>query len=243
MQAVKRLDGSTDYHILDYKLSATVVEGQPVIASTTGADGGEVTDATTTSLLDMLGIVLGASGLASPRSVGLAGSLTYSATQGDTEGMVRVIVNPDAIIRALMSGGAAAGTALVLLSNTAASAGGTLITDADVGTASMDDGIVWCISGANVGQSRKITTFTSATSITVTVPFRRAIAVSDEFLQVPYLPLTTRAIQITTNLLEANAVIAVGTGGNATVVEVILNGRSDSYVHFIARDHIFNELS
>ena len=157
--------------------------------------------------------------------------------------MVRVIINPDAIFRALMSGGAAPGTALTQLINTAESAGGTLVTDADVGGASMDDGIVWCILGNNVGQSRKITTFSASTSLTVTVPFRRTIAVNDQFCQAPYLPLTTRAIQLTTDLLQANAAIAVGTGGNATVVEVYLNGRSDSFVHFIARDHVFNELS
>ena len=243
MQAVKRVDGSTDFHILDYKLSATVVEGELALASAAGADGGEITDSTTTSLLDVIGIVLGASSVASPRSVGLGGSLTYSATQGDPEGMVRVIVNPDTIIRALMSGGAAAGTQLTLLVNTAANAAGTVVTDADVGTASMDDGIVWCITGANVGQSRKITTFSASTSITVTVPFRRTIAVNDEFLMAPYLPLTTRAVQLTTNLLDANAAIAVGTGGNATIVEVVLNRRGDSYVHFIARDHVLNELS
>lgn len=241
MIAVKRLDGSTDFHVLDYKLSATVVEGQPVIASAAGADGGEITDPTTTSLLNMVGIVLGASSF-NPAGGG-AGTLTYSTTQGDTEGLVRVVINPDTIVRALMSGGAAAGTNLTLLSNTAASTGGTLITDADVGTASMDDGITWCISGANVGQSRKITTFSASTSITVTVPFARAIAVGDEFLMAPYLPLTTTAVQLTTNFLEANAAIAVGTGGNATVVEVVLNGRGDSYVYFIARDHVFNELS
>ena len=241
MKAIKRLDGSATFHILDFKLSATVVEGQPVIASAAGADGGEITDATTTSLLDMVGLVLAASSF-NPHGGG-AGSLTYSTTQGDTEGLVRVLINPDAIISALMSGGAAAGTALQTITNTAANTAGTTITASDTPDASMDDGIVWGLRGANVGLSRKITTYTANTSLVATVPFPRTIAVDDTFAVAPYLPLTTRALQLTTNLLEADASIVVGTGGNATVVEVLLAGASDSYVHFIARDHVFNELS
>lgn len=241
MQVVKRLDGSSSFHMLDLKLSATVVEGQAVIASPAGAAGGEITDSTTTSLLDMAGIVLGASSF-NPHGGG-GGTLTYSTTQGDTEGLVRVVINPDAIIRALMSGGAAEGTALQRVAVTAANAAGTTITTTDTPEASMDDGICWCILGANVGLSRKVTTYTANSSFVVTVPFPRTIAVGDEFCVVPFLPLTTRAVQLTTLLTEADASIVVGTGGNATVVEVVLNRNTDSYVHFIARDHVFNELS
>jgi len=237
----KRLDGSTAYHLLDYKLSATVIQDQAVIASTTGAAGGSLTDATTTSLLDFVGSVAGASSF-NPAGGG-AGTLAYSTTQGDTEGLVRVYVTPDIIYRALMSGGAAEGTALQTITNTTANAAGTTITAADTPDASMDDGICWGLSGANVGLSRKITTYTANTSFVVTVPFPRTIAVNDTFAVCPYLPLVTRAVQLSTLLTEADASIVVGTGGNATVVEVVLNGASDSYVHFIGRDHVYNELS
>lgn len=241
MQPVKRLDGSTTYHIMDFKLSATVIADQAVIASATGADGGELTDATTTSLLDFVGSVAGAS-FFNPHGGG-SGTLTYSTTQGDTEGLVRVYITPDVIYRALMSGGAAEGTALQTITNTTANTAGTTVTATDTPDASMDDGLCWCLSGANVGMSRKITTYTANTSFVVTVPFPRTIAVNDTFAVIPYLPLVTRAVQLSTLLTQANASIAVGTGGNATVVEVVLNGASDSHVHFIGRDHIFNELS
>lgn len=172
---------------------------------------------------------------------------TYSATQGDAEGLVTASVRPDLIVKALMSGGATEGTALTLLSNTATSADGLTVTDADVGSADMDSGTVWCISGANVGQSRLITTHTGSTSFAVTVPFLNDIAVGDEFLFCPYGMQGSGAggsdgvgnVQTTTLFTQADATIASGTGGVATVVDLELNGRSDSAVLFVLTDHMF----
>ena len=241
MRPVKRLDGSTDYHILDFKLSATVTVDQAVIASATGADGGELTDATTTSLADFVGSVLSASDR-NPHG-GRAGSLTYSTTQGDAEGLVRVYINPDIIYEAPMTNGATANTALQTVTNSTASTGGTTVTAGDTPDNSMDDGTCWCLTGANQDLSRKITTYTANTSWVVTVPYPSTIAVNDTFAAIPYLPLTTTTIQLGTLLTQADASIAVGTGGNARVVELVLNGTSDSAVRFIARDHVYNELS
>lgn len=240
MFPVKRLDGSTSYHVLDYKLSATVVQDQAVIASTADALGGYITDATTASLLDFVGSVLGAS--ARNPDGGGAGSLTYSTTQGDTEGLVRVYITPDIIYRARMSGGAVLAN-LQTVTTTAASANGTTVTTADTPENDMDDGTCWGLTGANAGLSRRVTTYTANTSWVVLVPFPRAIAVGDTFLVCPYSPLVTTAIQLTTDLVEADATVAYGTGGNARVVELVLNGAGDSFVHFIARDHAYNELS
>jgi len=59
-------------------------------------------------------------------------STAYSTTQADIlangEGLVTVIVNPDAVYRLHASNGATAGTALVATTNITASAGGTVIT-------------------------------------------------------------------------------------------------------------------
>src|SRR3990167_4186475 len=104
MQPVRRLDGSMTMSILDFKISATVIQDQAVIAETADSGGGYITDATTTSLVDMVGSVAGASSF-NPNGGG-AGTLTYSATQGDTEGLVRVYITPDIIYRARMSNGA-----------------------------------------------------------------------------------------------------------------------------------------
>ena len=171
---------------------------------------------------------------------------TYSSTQGAAEGLCTVNVRPDAIIRARMSGGATEGTALTTLINTAASAGGTLITDADVGSNDFDGGIVWCTKGNNVGHSRSVTAHSAATSVTVTVPFPRAIAVGDEFIVIPYNWVGTgaagadgpMAVQTSTLFTEADASIAAGTGGEVSVIDLELNGASDSYVLFKLRDHV-----
>ena len=175
---------------------------------------------------------------------------TYSATQGAThaEGLVTVEARPDLIIRALMSGGAAEGTALTLLSNTLASTDGLLVTDADVGTADMVSGTIWCISGANVSQARKITAHSSATSMTVTVAFLNDIAVGDQFLWCPYSvggdgTATTDGggnVQFTTLFTQADGAIASGTGASEVVYWLELNGRSDSYVQFLNGDHLFS---
>lgn len=170
----------------------------------------------------------------------------YSATQGDAEGLVTVDVRPDLVIGALMTAGATEGTALTILQTTSASAGGTTITDADTGSADMDGGIVWGLSGNNVGLSRGITAHTGSTSIVVTVPFPRAIATTDEYLFAPWNIAGTgaagadgpAAVQTSTLFTQADASIAAATGGEASVVELILKGRSDSFVLFKLRDHV-----
>jgi len=172
----------------------------------------------------------------------------YSTTQGDAEGLVSVDIRPDLVVRARMCGGSTEGTSLTTLSNTSASSGGTVVTDADVGSADMDGGRVWCISGANVGQSRNITTHTGSTSVTVTVPFPHAIAVGDTFLMCPWNVTGPgasgadgmEAVQTTTVFTEADATIATATGGVASVVDLELNGAADSYVLFVAADHVYN---
>ena len=239
MYPVKLVDGSTAYHFLDFKISASVVQDQAVIAEVADTGGGYITDATTTSLVDFVGSVLGAS---SRGPDGNAGSLSYSTTQGDTEGLVRVYINPDIIYRARMSGGATLAN-LQTVTTTAASAAGTTVTATDTPENDMDDGTCWCLMGGNAGLSRKVTTITANTSWVVTVPFPRTIAIGDTFCVAPYSPFVTIAIQLTTNLVEADATIAFGSGATARPVELVLNGAGDSYVPVIGRGMALNELS
>lgn len=170
---------------------------------------------------------------------------TYSTTQGDAEGLVTVSARPDLIIKARIAGSATSGAAMTTLSNTVASTSGTVITDADVGANSPIYGLTWCISGANVGQSRMITAFSASTSITVTVPFPNDIAVGDEFLWAPYFEsgaattyIANGNLQTTTDLTEADGSIASGTGGAVVIYSIEAKGASDSYVLFRLGDHI-----
>ena len=217
--------------LFSMKLGAAQVDPGIVMIGGAGTSVG-VIPSTTTSFANAYGLAIDEG--------------VYSTTQGDAEGLVTVETATDLIISALMSGGATEGTVLVTLSNTSASAGGTVVTDADVAANDMDGGIIWCIGGANVGHSRSITAMTASTSATVTVPFPRAIAVGDTFLMAPYNIAGTGAagadgpatVQTSTLFTQANATIASGTGGEVSVVDLVLAGASDSYVLFKLRDHV-----
>lgn len=218
--------------IKKYQIDATVSNiGVPLLIDTAGQAG--LNAGTTTSAADFIGMSLD--------------TVTYTTTQGtgddSAERLVSVIIQPDVVWRALMSGGATESTALALRAVTTASAGGTAITTGESWTATeFDEGVTWCYDGANVGQARKITS-TSATAGTVTIPFDNATVVGDNFIRAPYWPLATTTIQLTTNLFQADASIAVATGAEYVVVDMELNdisqdGRNTSRVLFMARDHI-----
>ena len=206
--------------------------------------------ASTTSFADTPGLILD--------------TATYSTTQADLDNpgtdttvgayntisgldmgrVVSVSVRPDLVVQALMNGGAAESTALGILVNTSASSGGTVVSDTDV-TEDQIGGTVWCIKGNNVGHARPITAFSDNTSLTVTVPFPRALAVNDEFLRCPWSAYGTHGadidgsgfLQTSTLFTQANATIASGTGGAVQVLYLLCNGTTDSYVQFKFRDH------
>lgn len=196
---------------------------------------------TTTSAVDLVGFSLDA-GL---DKTGLAQS-TYTTTQGtganSAERMVTLIINPDAAWRLLMSGGATENTALSTQTVTSASGGGTAVTTGATWTGTeFDEGYVWGLAGANAGAARKITS-TSATAGTVTIPFDYAVAVGDTFLRCPYTPMQGTKIQLTTNLYQADASIAVGTGGDFRPIELILRdgtdaGATNSFVVAVSNSH------
>jgi len=116
---------------------------------------------------------------------------TQSTIQASGAAQVSLVVNGDPVIRNRMSGSTTAGTALPLITNSAASSGGTAVTittgDIVPNSPTMLDGTLICLTGANAGQRRKITTV-SATVFTVVVPFPYAIASGDTFTAVPYFP-------------------------------------------------------
>lgn len=211
-----------------YKIGASIAAGVPVIDGTAG-----VIPVTTTDAADNAGLAMDAA--------------TYTTTQATLlanggEDFVSVNIRPDLVIWARACGGATEGTALVTLSNTSASSAGTTITDADVGTASVATGTVWCVTGANRGQSRIITTFNSAQDVVVTVPFTRTIAVGDTFHAVPWAKEPGAGagnVQATTAFLEGDATIVAGTGLVAAVVDLEMRGSLDSAVLFTLADHMY----
>jgi len=242
MRHVSRGFGGGAPLIGDFKIGATVVAKQAVIWLSTAT--GTVTDpAAVTDLTDAMGVVLAAAE---------GQSLTYSTTQGGTEGVATVIYDPNSIFEARVVPSATASTAYAaqdgyFMVEESGDTNGLTVTDTEItGSADdMNDGMLFGISGANVGQSRVMTDHTSTTAV-VTVPFLNDIAVGDTYLGSQYAP-GVQAVQMTTDFTQANGTIAGGTGGEARVVHVRAETRAHGatltapqlYVELVMNSHAF----
>lgn len=207
---------------------------------------------TTTGATDLVGMSIdqgSVSNLVTGQQIAAGTQSTYSTTQGSgsssAERLVSLIINPFAIWSWKMSGGATANTALSSQTVTTASSGGTAVTTGATWTGTeFDEGVTWGYTGPNAGRARKITS-TSATAGTVTIPFDYATVVGDVFLRAPYWPTQTVTIQLTSDLTQADASIAVGTGAPFRVVELRLrdstdSGTTNSFVLGASNSHFLN---
>lgn len=241
--------GAYAEHISRVFLAATSVSGALYVRHTGTNVGGEVVVATTTGAADFMGIA--------------AETKTYSTTQADfdgypadEEGTIAMICDPFQVIEMLVSGGTTAGTALNatspanILTNTSASSGGTTVTAAEVGTIDHSGGILIGRTGNNVGLARRISAHTNNTSTGVTVPFPRALAVSDTFFRFPY-SLAVQSLTFTTDIVQADGTTAL-TGAPFAVIQMNQAAQGgvtldlvagSATVTLVSRDHNFNPLS
>src|ERR1041385_461785 len=223
-------------YVRRYKLGASGTFATPGIPAIMAATNGNVTVCSTTAAADALGL-----------AVGTGTYITTTNSANLPEATIEVDINPFCILEATMSGGATEGTALTVLTNTSGETNGTVLT-ATIQSNDIDGGTLWRYQNGNGAQTRTITTHTSTTSLTVTVPFQQDIALGDTFLVCPWNETGTGAggndgsaqIQVTTNLYQADATSASGTGIKAQVVELILRGTTNSAVRFLLNDHVFN---
>lgn len=200
------------------------------------ANGTGVAQATTTSAANMIGCNLD--------------TVTYATGQitgGDPAALASFIINPDAIWKALLSGGSTSGTALTARTVATASTTGLSVTTTagdDWSSPTMDEGSIWGYDGANAGILRKITSVSSNVA-TVIVAFPNDTVVGDNFLFAPYTALQANTMQLTADLTQADASIAVGTGAAFRCVEIrhgslAGEGKTNSFGLFVSDDHIFN---
>lgn len=200
--------------------------GVPVLVGGAGEEG--VVLASTTGAADLVGVTLNAATLVTAQQT----------DNSNPERTVEVILNPDAVYKARLSGGSTSGTDLSIETVTTASTTGL---DVNTGTdfTNFDEGTIHCISGNNVGISRKITVG-DGTDASVTVAFPFDIAVGDEFIVVPFTPGEDQFVQLTSDLTEVDASASVDTDNdNFRVLGLELNGVGDSYVLLVPFDHIF----
>jgi hypothetical protein len=225
------LSGGTTATIRKYQVAATnTVVGKPFLIP--AASGSGLVTSTTTGAVKAVGVNIDTAG-------------TYVTAQqsdsSDTERSTSIIINPLAVYRIQMSGGATEGTAMVL--HTAASGGSdglTIVSDVNTDSPELDEGTCFCISGANVGLARKITS-NSTTTMTFTVAWPRDVNAGDLFMVAPYNPMQGITLQLTTLLTQADASIAVGTGAAFKTIEFKwdrgLESRNNSYVYAMLANH------
>lgn len=212
--------------------AAVVTVGKPFLKP--AANGTGLATSTTTSVADMVGVNVD--------------TAAYQAAQNadgtDNAALMGVIINPLAVWRCKMSGGATENTALSLQTVTTASTDGlTITTAAEWSSPEYDEGIVWGYDGPNAGVYRKLTS-TSSTAGTVIQAFPRDTVVGDNFLRAPYNFGGTTTVQLTTLLTQADASIAVGTGATFRVVDMLLrakdkDGRTNSFIYIQTSDSVF----
>lgn len=217
-----------------YQVGETMATaGVPVVVAGSGHYG--VRLATTTAAANCLGITLDA----------VTTNTTQPTDGSDPRRQVSVIVNPDAIVKARLSGGATAGTALSTeTENTGTSTG--LIAKSGTDFTNFDEGGVFWYTGANKGPSsfRKIITG-DATDADVGVPWTNDPAVGDKFVVLPFNCMGLQYVQLTSNLAEVDCSVAVDTD-NANFIPMELQGLgvpgdalTSSYVLMTIADHLY----
>ena len=234
-----------------FKIGASIVADQVVCKDETAAQIAEILDpATVNDYSEGIGVAMEAG--------------TYTTTQGtgtsSADVLVRCTYSPFQLIRGRCSAGVTASTAFTealdgnLLTNTAASAGGTVISDTDVGTSDFIGGYAYALSGQNKGQRRVITSHSDNVSETVTVPFDYALAVNDTLLRT--FGFGNQGLELTTNYVQFNmvpgAAVNLPDTGHAIVwdVEIDIYGLDGGtatapVVHTVwaFSDHVFNSLA
>jgi hypothetical protein len=211
---------------------AMATAGVPVVVG--GAGNAGVVLAATTTASDLVGITTDSQ----------ATLVTAQQTDNsDPERAVSVIINPDMILKAILSGGAAANTALTTGTVDTASTTG-LDVNTEINYTNFDEGAIFGHSGANAGVLRKITVG-DATDASVTVAFPVDIAVGDVFVHVPFIPGENQFVQLTTNLDQVDASATVDTdNNNFRVFELLMkdaseDGTTSSHVLLIPFDSIW----
>ncbi len=244
--SVGSLVGTKDF-LMDFYASAALVAGQLVVREATASNIGEATNpSSTSSATNVLGVVIDpASSQTSPTKE--PGTLLFATT--GLENLVRIDVNPFAILRFQASGSSTNGAALttlnVLTISTADTSApfATLTAGASISTVNMSGGLVKGRTGNNAGSVRKLISQVDSVSVTVGIGFVNSILVGDTFIRVPW-GRSAIAAQMTSDFVQMDASIAFGTGASFRVVNVIIDEQNNlAYVDVIAVLQYFNKNS
>lgn len=224
------LGGGSTACIKKHQVAASnTVLGVPYIALAAGETGIKL--ASTTGAADFLGVNIDAAG-------------TYVTAQqtdsADTLRTTKIIVNPHACYRALLSGGAGDGTAMTLYTAVSGGSDGlTIVTDnSNVASPDTDETIIYCLTGANMGRYNKVTTASSATWTFIRA-WPSDVAAGDTFMTGAGTPCQTVALTLNTSLTQIRGDLAP-TGAAFSWVDLLFNDRTSSYAFIISGDSWFS---
>ena len=229
MEFINTISGSAAL-IKRYQASATLsTAGVPLLgALTSSTDIGSVVAGTASGPI----IVGSQAGV----SLDTTGTVAASGTV-EADILVSVIINPDAIYRVKMSGGAASDTALTAVTS------GASATALTIDAVTVDNALVWGYTGSNVGVYRRADDATGGVSINFPV----AAAQGDTYLTAHGYPaigqaaifydLTTELDQIDSTVVSVDmdnfiCVDAETTGGDQ-------DGINNSYYHMVQNNSMF----
>ncbi len=230
MEFAYDLSGTSTAFIKKYQVAASnSVLGVPYLQNA-GSGGTGIVLATTTGAANALGV-----------NVDTAG--TYVTAQqtdnSDTQRLTSVIINPHGVYRALLCGGAGSSTAAVLYTATSGGSDGlTIVMDQSVASPDLDETYIFCLSGTNAGKKRKVTS-TSGSTATFLVAWPLDVVAGDTFIGTGMTPTQTEALTLTTDLTAINASLAP-TGAAYNCIELVLDGRGNSYGLTSFGDHCFS---
>ena len=239
MELAGTMDGSSPI-LKKIRVGSTVSNIGTAMRCTSGNSGvvGAV-PCTTTNANDFLGIS--------------QDTAQYSAARpsdgSDPSVHVTVIVNPSAVFRARLYGGATESAMQIAVVDTAQTDGlSVAASGTHFGNPAMDSGFIFGYTGINAGRLRKITTPINGAAV-VSVPFPSNSQVGDEYLYGPFCGVWGRSDQFATLSTDATAVnsnIAESTtADNFRVIEFELKtaaeeGSVSSHVILAPFDHVFS---
>lgn len=152
---------------------------------------------------------------------------------------VSVIVNTDAIYKVKCSGDSTSGTDLSTFTVTTPSTDGLVVTAGVFDSPTLDEGTIHCISGANAGITRKITSVSSSAA-TVTIAFPNDIDVGDQFVAVPFHPNEDQFVQLTSDFTELDCSVAVDTNNNNfRVLGILFDGIGNTHALIVPFDSLY----
>ncbi len=223
MQATSTVD-NTPFTLMEMQIDHTAAAGVPLTASADNKSGVSAVDGTTTCT-EYVGLL----------TTAVTYATAHVTSNADVQAAAQVVVNPNLVIRSRLSGTAAAGGAMAVITATAASSDGL-----DCGGVGTDRYTVWGYSGANVGHFR---VQDAANQVVVSWPYLNAIG--DEWLEAAAVAhMGDLGVVLCTELTECHAAGSINTTRNFSTYLVegraaSKEGRTKSFVHIVPNDAFY----